>query len=77
MRDLEIVVVPRDLYYHEVEYVRGLESLAAATLLFHRGGPWTVEDRQSWLTLTGDAEATAKSLCDLARRVLRGQRSGV
>jgi hypothetical protein len=71
MTDVEIVVVPRDLYYYEKAYVRGLEKLAQATLLFHRGGPWTPEDRQMWLALTGDVEATTKSLCDLARKVIK------
>lgn len=27
MRDIEAVVVPKDLYYHEVAYVRRLEAL--------------------------------------------------
>lgn len=26
MAELKLVVVPRDLYYHEVAYVRGLEA---------------------------------------------------
>ena len=26
MRDLQIEVIPRELYYHEVAYVRGLEA---------------------------------------------------
>jgi hypothetical protein len=29
MSDLEITVVPRNLYYHEVAYVRGLEAKLA------------------------------------------------
>lgn len=32
MTDLKIVTVPRDLYYHEVDYVRGLEAAARAML---------------------------------------------
>jgi hypothetical protein len=30
--DLKIVVVPKELYYHEVDYVRGLETAARAML---------------------------------------------
>jgi hypothetical protein len=68
-RDLEIVLVRREAFYHETEYVRGLENLAAAVLLFHRGGPWTAQDQQVWGALTGTADATTKSLCDFARKV--------
>jgi|HubBroStandDraft_6_1064221.scaffolds.fasta_scaffold1614879_2 hypothetical protein len=64
----EVVVVRRELYYHEAEYVRGLENLAAAVLLFHRGGPWTAADTQAWQALTGTTDATTKSLCDFARK---------
>jgi hypothetical protein len=32
MTDLKIVVVPKELYYHEVAYVRGLETAARAML---------------------------------------------
>jgi hypothetical protein len=71
MNPVEIVVMPKEFYYHEVEYVRGLERLARAVLLFHRSGPWTPEDRQMWTALTGEAEATTKALCDLARKVTR------
>ncbi len=46
-------------------------QLAQAVLLFHRGGPWTEEDRAAWLALTGSDEATTRTLCDLARRVLQ------
>ena len=51
------------------EYVRGLERLAAAVLLFHRGGPWTLDDMEAWEELTDTHEATTKSLCDFARKV--------
>jgi hypothetical protein len=67
--ELKVVVVSRELYYHEQEYVRGLEKLAAAVLLFHRGGAWTDNDRQMWTALTDTHEATAKTLCDFARKV--------
>lgn len=30
MSDLEVVVVPKNLYYHEVAYVRRLEALVIA-----------------------------------------------
>ena len=75
-QDLEVVVVPRELYYHEAEYVRGLENLAQAVLLFHRGGPWTAVDQQMWTALTGSPDATTKSLCDFARKVVILKASG-
>ena len=45
------------------------ECLARAVLLFHRGDPWTGTNRTEWVMLTGEEEATTKTLCDLARRV--------
>jgi hypothetical protein len=47
-----------------------LERLARAVLLFHHGGPWRDADREVWLKLTGQYDATTKVLCDLAREVL-------
>ena len=64
MSDLEFVVVPRELYYHEAEYVRGLERLAHAVLLFHRGGEWAPEDQEAWFALIGEWDATTKVLCN-------------
>jgi hypothetical protein len=49
------------------------ERLARAVLLFHRGGPWTDNDRALWLALTEQAEATTHVLCDVAREVLRDE----
>jgi hypothetical protein len=46
------------------------ERLARAVLLFHRGGPWSPEDRAAWEALAGATEATTVTLCDLARRTL-------
>lgn len=44
MSDLEFVMVPRDLYYHEVAYVRGLEArikrLEAECREAFRAGYW-------------------------------------
>jgi hypothetical protein len=48
------------------------ERLARAVLLFHRGGPWTEQDREVWLSLTGTPDATTRTLCDLARQVRDG-----
>lgn len=45
------------------------ERLARAVLLWHRGGPWSAEDREMWRHYTGSDDATTKVLCDLARRV--------
>jgi predicted NUDIX family NTP pyrophosphohydrolase len=47
-----------------------LERLARAVLLLHRGGMWTGTDRNEWVMLTGETDATNKVLCDLARRLL-------
>jgi hypothetical protein len=49
------------------------ERLARCMLMFH-GGEWTDNDRAMWQALTGSQEATAKVLCDLARKVLRDVR---
>jgi hypothetical protein len=51
--------------------VSALERLARAVLRFHRGGPWTEQERIEWVMLTGEEAATTKVLCDLARRLLR------
>ena len=71
MSEPEVTVVRRETYYHEVEYVQRLENLAAAVLLFNRGGPWTKQDQIAWLVLTGQEEATTKGLCDFARECQR------
>jgi hypothetical protein len=46
------------------------ERLARAVLLFHRGGPWTAEDRAAWRSLTDSDEATTRALCDVARGII-------
>ena len=53
------------------------ERLARAVLLFHNGGPWTDQERATWVALTGDYDATTvKLLCDLARRILASAEGG-
>ena len=47
-----------------------IERLARAVLLFHRGGRWNGQDRCEWVMLTDSEDATSKTLCDLARRLL-------
>lgn len=54
----------------------GLERLARAVLMFHRGGAWTGQDRCEWVFLTGEEDATTKVLCDLARRLLAEKMAG-
>ncbi len=54
-----------DLAYRAVMFRR----VAEATLLFHSGGPWTVARSDRWNELTGEVDATTKTLCDFARRV--------
>lgn len=41
-----------------------------AVLLFHSGGEWDDDKRQTWKFLTGTDEATAKTLCDFVRKSL-------
>lgn len=48
-----------------------LERFVRAVLLFHRGGQWTGTDRNEWVMLTNEEEATTRVLCDLARRLLQ------
>lgn len=52
------------------------ERLARAVLLFHNGGPWTDQERETWVALTGEYEATTVKLCDLARRILASAEGG-
>lgn len=47
-----------------------LQDVARATLMFHRSGQWTVEDREAWTKLTGQAECTTRVLCDFVRAAL-------
>ena len=48
------------------------EMMAAlmAVLLFHGGGEWTDAKRREWKALTGEDEATTKTLCDTVRAAL-------
>lgn len=46
------------------------ENASRGLLLFYRTGPWTDQDRETWLMLTGFQEATTRVLGDLARRVV-------
>jgi hypothetical protein len=50
-----------------------LERLARAVLLFHQGGSWNGMHRNEWVMLTDEEDATTKTLCDLARRLLQEQ----
>lgn len=52
------------------DYVTRSEAMrraCRATLMFHRGGAWC---REKWNKLTGQDEATTKSLCDFVRAAL-------
>jgi len=42
-------------------------AVCHAVIMFHKGGAWTHE---SWLGLTGQSEATTKSLCDFSRTAI-------
>jgi hypothetical protein len=68
--DLKVVVIPKEFYYHEKEYVQRLENIAHAFLLFHKGGPWLQEDTDKWKKLVGSIDITTKELCNFVRRVL-------
>jgi hypothetical protein len=52
----------------------GVERLARAVLLFHRGGAWTADHMAEWQVMTGSSEVTSKVLCDVAREVLVDER---
>jgi len=41
-----------------------------AVLLYHSGEPWHGQTSERWTQLTGETQATAKSLCDAVRRAL-------
>ena len=69
--EVTVVVVPRELFYHERDYVRGLEDLARLVLLFHGGTPWTAENSAAWQKITGNLDVNTKSLCDFARKVTK------
>jgi len=69
------ITVPRGTMSDDIIHAASIsraEKLARAVLLFHRGGEWTAYDREMWIVLTGQHDATTKTLCDLAREV-RGQ----
>jgi hypothetical protein len=53
------------------ELEAALTRLGRAVLLFHRGGRWTGQNRNEWVMLTGEEDATTKVLCDLARKLLQ------
>lgn len=66
MADLELTTVPRDLYYHEVAYVRGLE----AALKFY-AEPKNYE--QFYVASKGFS--VAEVLCDNGRQAIAALRS--
>ena len=43
-----------------------------AVLLFHGGGPWDAAKAAAWERLTGEREATTRTLCDFVRAALGG-----
>jgi hypothetical protein len=45
------------------------ERLSRAVLLFYKTPPWTEDDRKVWFALTGEDNATTRTLCDLARNI--------
>ena len=47
------------------------ERLARAVLLFHSNGMWSTTKQSELQWLTNQTEATTKTLCDLARRILQ------
>lgn len=61
--------VPTEEAARKICAVPGLIGLARAVLLWHRP-MWGDEERSEWTRLTGQEEATSRSLCDFARQVL-------
>lgn len=49
-------------------------ALANAVLLFLRGGPWTPQDHDHWKQLTNGRMATTKTLGDMARAIIDGDK---
>ncbi len=47
-----------------------LKAACEATLLFYRNGSWDGNKQAQWKDLTGEEEATTKSLCDAVRNAL-------
>jgi hypothetical protein len=41
-------------------------------LLFHEGGSWSNEKSERWAELSGNREATTRTLCDCVRESLAG-----
>lgn len=49
-------------------------KVAIATLLFHRGPPWSLRDHELWQSLSGSAEGLSPTvLNDLANAVLSAE----
>ena len=57
----------------DIGQLSNAERLARAVLLLHRGGPWTTADREIWKAITGQDEASTKSLCDFARKIRKAE----
>lgn len=58
-------------WYVNPQQFRQLHDLAEATLLFHRGGPWTADDMLLWRDLVGqEFDPHTKGLCDAIRKAL-------
>lgn len=47
-----------------------LRNACRAVLLFHSSGPWDETKARRWRDLTGQTDATTKSLCDAVREAL-------
>ena len=57
----------------DIGQLSNAERLAQAVLLFHRGGPWTAADREMWKAITGEDEATTRTLCGFARKIRKAE----
>lgn len=71
MTDFDEISALRDLLKKTQDTQERLGRVALAVLMFHRGGPWTVEDRAEWTKLTGEVECTTRALCDFTKEQLR------
>jgi hypothetical protein len=79
---LKLTTVPRDLYYHEIAYVRGLEAenerlnyelyhYDEMTKAFHAGNKLTEELEAAVQRLTTERDEARKELRDLRETLVR------
>lgn len=69
MSDVQVTTVPKELYYHEVAYVRGLEARNAELVAALEGIIKANDDFRSQLPKDWDGDLVSDA-CERARAVL-------